>query len=124
MYDQDTIKNLENAIQTICKTAVAVWNTLDEDGSDLIDRLEQIAASIQQHFELEGGELEQYRSMMGSMKQLGIKSECSMSYRELEKARDVVYALCDKLEDPKEIMRYVRTACEMIEVWYPEPAAS
>ena len=124
MYDKDTIKNMGNAIQTICKTAVAVWNTLDEDGSDLIERLEQTATSIQQHFELEGGALEQYRSMMDSMKQLGIKSECSMSYRELEEARDLVYALCDKLEDPKEIMRHVRTACEMIEVWYPEPVSS
>ena len=124
MYDKEIARNMENAIQTICKTAVTVWYTLDEEGSDLIDRLEQTAASIQQHFEVEDGMLEQYRSMMGSMKRLDIKSECSMSYRELEEARDMVYALCDKLEDPKEIMRHVRTACEMIEVWYPEPAAS
>ena len=124
MCDKETTNNMENINQTIYKTAVVVWNTLDEDGSDLIDRLEQTAASIQQHFELEDGMVEQYRSMMDSMKQLDIESKCSTSYRELEEARDMVYALCDKLEEPKEIMRYVRTACEMIEVWYPEPAAS
>lgn len=124
MYDKDTIKNMERAIQTLCKTAVAVWNTLDEDGSDLIDRLEQTAASIQQRFGLEGDAPRQYRGMIDSMKQLGIQAECAMSYHELEEARDLVYALCDKLDDPKEIMRHVRTACEMIEVWYPEPAAS
>lgn len=124
MYDKDAIKNMERAIQTICKTAAAVWNTLDEDGSDLIDRLEQTAASIQQRFELEGDAPRQYRSMIDSMKQLGIQAECTMSYHELEEARDLVYALCDKLDDPKEIMRHVRTACEMIEVWYPEPVAS
>lgn len=124
MYDKDTIKNMERAIQTLCKTAAAVWNILDEDGSDLIDRLEQTAVSIRQHFELEGDAPGQYRSMIDSMKQLDIQAECTMSYHELEEARELVYALCDKLDDSKEIMRHVRTACEMIEVWYPEPATA
>lgn len=29
----------------------------------------------------------------------------------------MIYALCDNLADPKEIMSHVRTADEMMEVW-------
>ena len=32
----------------------------------------------------------------------------------------MVYALCDELDDPKEIMRHVRTADEMMSVWESE----
>ena len=28
--------------------------------------------------------------------------------------------LCERLDDPKEVMQHVRTACEMLEVWEPE----
>lgn len=123
MYDKDTLKNIEQSIQTICKTAIAVWSTLDEDGMDLIDRLEQTADAICRHFGLEERIMEQYRSSMDSVRQMELKADCDMSYHELEAARDMTYALCDMLDDPKEIMQHVRTACEMTEVWYPELTA-
>lgn len=124
MYDKDTIKNMERAIQTICKTAVTVWDTLDEDGADLMERLEQTAAAICQHFGLEERVMEEYRSTMDAIRRLEIQTECAMSYHELEEARELTYALCDRLSDPKEIMGHVRTVLEMTEVWYPELAAS
>ena len=37
-----------------------------------------------------------------------------------EQAREMIFAMCDRLDDPKEVMQHVRTACEMLEVWEPE----
>ena len=77
MYDKDTIKNMERAIQTICKTAVTVW-----------DRLEQTAAAICQHFGLEERVMEEYRSTMDAIRRLEIQTECAIFYAGYLSAED------------------------------------
>ena len=41
-------------------------------------------------------------------------------HSEAEQVRDVIYEMCDRLDDPKEVMKHVRTAGEIIDIWDPE----
>ena len=39
---------------------------------------------------------------------------------EVERVRDVIYEMCDQLDDPKEIMKYIRTTGKIMDIWNPE----
>lgn len=107
-------------IQTILKTAIMVWDILEEDGKALIEQLEQTAVALQRTYGLDNEVIEKYHNTMETVKEIDIVLPGTIRYAEAEQARETIYAMCDQLDDPKEIMRYVRTAREMLEVWYPE----
>lgn len=110
---------VKQCIQTLMKTAVTVVFTLDECGEELSGRLEETAESLQKTFRLDEKIMEEYRSTVTAAKEIQ-KLSSELCYAEAEQARDVIYEMCDCLDNPKEIMKYVRTACEMLDVWNPE----
>lgn len=113
MLDEQAKENVKKSIQAILKTAITVQHTLDEYGEDLAERLEQTAEAIQKTFELEPSLMDEFRHSMKAAKELDLGIPTELSYTEVEQAREMVYAMCDRLDDPKEIMRHVRTASEM-----------
>ncbi len=120
MLDKEAKENVKKDIQTILKTAITVEHTLDEYGLDLCERLEQAAEAIQKAFEMEESIMEDFRSALKTARDLELGIPENFSYADVEEAREMIFAMCDLLDDPKEIMQHVRTACEMLEVWEPE----
>lgn len=115
--DEHAENNIKKEINTICQTAITVWNTVGEEGTDLIEKMDRLVESLVTTYELNPEELTKYRTTMESAKemQLGIKTK--VAYADALNARDMVFALCDLLTDPKQIMEYVRTGCEIVYVW-------
>lgn len=116
-WDSSARQNIERSIQTICKTAIMVVSTLEEEGSDLVDSLECAAESICKVFGMDEKAMENYRAALESSKELTLNLAEPVTYQEAESAREMIYALCDRLDDPKKIMQHVRTATEMLYVW-------
>lgn len=115
--DEHAENNIKKEINTICQTAITVWNTVAEEGTELIEKLDRVVGSLVATYELNPEMLTKYRTTVESAKemQLGIKTK--VTYAEALNARDMVFALCDLLTDPKQIMEYVRTGCEIVYVW-------
>lgn len=61
--------------------------------------------------------IEEYRDMIKGARNRTKFIGGSFRYADAENAKDMIYALCDGLDDPKEIMCHVRTADEMLAVW-------
>lgn len=117
MLDEQAKENIRKHIKAILKTALAAQNALGEYGEDLAERLEQSAEAIRKSFEMEESIMTDFRDKMKMAKELNIGLPAEISYKEIEQAREMIYAMCDRLDDPKEIMCHVRTAQEMQEVW-------
>lgn len=117
MYDEQTIQNIRNAIRTICRTAVMTDAVEGEYGSDLAEALEKTAEAIQREFGLDNSVMEDYRAAAEKSKDMKFGEMEEVTPREAEYAQEMVYAMCDKIDDPKEIMRHVRAATEMMRVW-------
>ena len=64
--------------------------------------------------------MEELHAMLMAARRRNALNQKGISYIDAEHAKDMVYALCDELDDPKEIMRHVRTADEMMSVWESE----
>ena len=121
MLDEDSKKNIRKHINTLCNTALVVIETLgDEDAADLSERLEQTAKAIAEHYDMEPELMEELHAMLMAARRRNALNQKGISYIDAEHAKDMVYALCDELDDPKEIMRHVRTADEMMSVWESE----
>lgn len=61
--------------------------------------------------------MEEYRQIVRLARKVGLAPTGSFNTEDVKNAKEIVYALCDKLDDPKEIMQYVRTVDEMMNVW-------
>ncbi len=119
MYDKETQKNIKKSIEVLGKTTIKLLSLYDAEGydGDLAERLEITAEALQKQFGLDGTVMEEYRQSV----QMAKETEPTMQdirYQEAEEARDMIYALCDRLSDPQEIMRHVRSAQEMLEIWF------
>ncbi len=124
MLDENSRQNIRRHINTLCKTALAVIETLGTDEeSDLVDRLEQTADAIAAHYEMEPELMEEFRAVIMAARKRASLDEEGIRFADAEQAKDMIYALCDCLDDPKDIMRHVRTADEMMAVWESERTA-
>ncbi len=119
MYEeQGQIKQTaEEAIDTICKAAIIAGAVLDEYGTELAESLEEAAEAMQKHYELDTSIMERYRAKAAASRDITIGEMDSVTEQEMEQAHDMIYITCDHLTDPKEIMRHVRTANEMMYMW-------
>lgn len=115
--DENAQKNIKKEINTICQTAITVWNTVVEEGTELIERLDRVVESLVATYELNPDVLTKYRTMIESAKEMQLGLNKKITYADALNARDMIFALCDQLTDPKQIMEYVRTGCEIVYVW-------
>lgn len=119
--DEHAEKNIKKEINTICQTAITVWNTEAEEGMTLIEKLDRVVESLVATYELNSEVLTKYRNTVESAKELQLGINTKITYNDALNARDMVFALCDQLTDPKQIMEYVRTGCEIVYVWDNRP---
>ena len=117
MYKKSIQEKSKDAIRTICNTAIMVDTVLDDNGTNLMIALEQAAEAIQKNYGLDERIMGEYKDKVKASKNLKIGELEKVKTQDLENAQNIIYLVCDKLENPKEIMRYVRTANEMIYLW-------
>lgn len=115
--DEHAEKNIQKEINTICQTAITVWNTEAEEGVGLVEKLDKVVEALVATYELNPEELTKYRTMVKSARELQLGLNTKITYADALNARDMIFALCDQLTDPKQIMEYVRTGCEIVYVW-------
>ena len=115
--DEHAESNIKKEINTICQTAITVWNTVAEEGTELIEKLDKVVESLVTTYELNPEVLTKYRSTVESAREMRLGLTKKITYNEAINARDMIFALCDQLTDPKQIMEYVRTGCEIVYVW-------
>ena len=86
----------------------------------MCERLERTAEALQKTFEMEDSLMEDFRKALETAREQNSGEPEDFCYMDAEQAREMIFAMCDRLDDPKEVMQHVRTACEMLEVWEPE----
>lgn len=118
LNEQERIK-AEESVRTIMKAAMVSIFAMDTCDEELLERLEQTAERLQKTFGLDGDIMDEYRSKVAAAKEVGIITS-ELYHSEAEQVRDVIYEMCDRLDDPKEVMKHVRTAGEIIDIWDPE----
>lgn len=112
--DNQTERSIEQGIKTICKTAIVVRDTLEEEGQELIDRFDRVVKDITLVYAMDTGLLSKYRDAVSGI----IKADDEeITPSDAVKAQNMIFDFCDSLADPKQIMEYVRTACEIVDVW-------
>ena len=110
-----------NGLQTVAQHFKDLFlASVHRDGAEeLLERLEQTAERLQKTFGLDGDIMDEYRSKVESAKE--VRRITSQLYpAEAKQVRDTIYEMCDRLDDPKEVMKHVRTAGEIIDIWDPE----
>ena len=115
--DEHVESNIKKEINTICQTAITVWNTVAEEGTELIEKLDKVVESLVTTYELNPEVLTKYRSTVESAREMRLGITNKITYCEANNVKDMIFALCDQLTDPKQIMEYVRTGCEIVYVW-------
>ena len=50
--DEHAESNIKKEINTICQTAITVWNTVAEEGTELIEKLDKVVESLVTTYEL------------------------------------------------------------------------
>ena len=109
--------HVKEAVETMRKTAVMAQADLGEYGEELAADLENLAQAVQETFEIDASVMDEFRTAVTAAKETLCKSMEITGQDDLDHAHGIAYLLCDQLEDPKQIMRYVRTANEMLHAW-------
>lgn len=111
--------NISNCIDILKRTSIAVISLLESnEENEFVDGLEYTAESLAKHHSLEEGIMTDYRTAMQIARQEDVpKVEVNCS--EAEMVRQAIFEMCDTLKNPKEIMRHVRTAFDVIAMWEP-----
>lgn len=120
LIDETTKKNVHDSIRILCKTAVQAVATLDEYGETLAEQLEKTAEAIVKTFTPQEDTMADFRSKVNAAKELQLLPSTVPTKREISSTIDIIYAMCDCQTDAKTVMYYVRTAQEVIFVWYPD----
>lgn len=120
LIDEATKKNVRDSINILCKTAVQAVATLDEYGETLAEQLEKAAEAIVQTFMPQENAMDDFRSKVNTAKELQLLPSKVPTKREISSTIDMIYAMCDCQTDAKTVMYHVRTAQEVIFVWYPD----
>lgn len=120
LIDESVRKNVKASINTICKTAVQAVTILDEYGEVLMQQLEKTAEAIVSTFTPQEETMTEYREKIVAAKELQLVSKEKPTKKEIRDTIDMIYAMCDCQTDAKTVMCHVRTAQEMVYVWYPD----
>lgn len=120
LIDENVRKNVQNSINILCQTAVQAVATLDEYGETLVQQLEKTAEAIVQTFMPQENAMDDFRSKVNTAKELQLLPSKVPTKREIGSTIDMIYAMCDRQTDVKTVMYHVRTAQEVIFVWYPD----
>lgn len=116
MLNEQERTKAEESVRTIMKAAVVSIFAMATCDEELLERLEQTAESIRKTFGLDGDIMDEYRSKVESAKE--VRRITSQLYpAEAKQVRDTIYEMCDRLDDPKEVMRHVKTASEILDIW-------
>lgn len=115
LNEQERIK-AEESVRTIMKAAMVSIFAMDTCDEELLERLEQTAERLQKTFGLDGDIMDEYRSKVESAKE--VRRITSQLYpAEAKQVQDTIYEMCGRLDDSKEVMRHVKTASEILDIW-------
>lgn len=120
LIDESVRKNVQTSVNILCQTAVQAVATLDEYGEMLVQQLEKTAEAIVSTFTPQENTMEEFRSKVESAKELQLIPSKVPTKKEISNTIDMIYAMCDVQTDVKTVMLHVRTAQEVIFVWYPD----
>lgn len=121
MFNKNIADNIKDHIKTICNSSISVISTLGDDyDQDLTETMEQAVAEMVRHYNLDESVLEEYRQTIKEANGEMTEAAADTTYQDAEDARDMILDLCDRLTDPTEIMKLVRAAIEVTNVWYSE----
>lgn len=118
MADMEKREQAEMSVRALGKSAAVSVVTLEE--TSLSDQFAYTAEAICRAYGLDGSVMEEFRQEVAKAEDSSWAD--GIPYQDAENARDLIYEMCDRLTDPKEIMRHVRNASEMLYVWVPMPA--
>ena len=121
--EEQAKENVRKTLHTICQTAVQAAATLDEYGEELVGQMEQAAEAIVSTFGIGEDAMEEFRSTVNTARENQLMPEKVPTKHEVAEAIDMIYAMCDYQTEVKTVMRYVRTAGEVMFVWYPDMVA-
>lgn len=118
MLDENIKKNIRRYINTICQTALRVIEVSEPgEENELVNRLGQNADAIAEQYGLEPEVMEGYHALITATIKKAELEEQGITISDVEQAKEMIYALCDNLTEPKKIMEHVRTADEMLAMW-------
>lgn len=120
LIDESVRKNVQASVNILCQTAVQAVATLDEYGEMLVQQLEKTAEAIVSTFTPHEKTMEEFRSKVEAAKELQLIPSKVPTKKEISNTIDMIYAMCDVQTDVKTVMLHVRTAQEVIFVWYPD----
>ena len=120
LIDESVRKNVQTSVNILCQTAVQAVATLDEYGEMLVQQLEKTAEAIVSTFTPQENTMEEFRSKVEAAKELQLIPSKVPTKKEISNTIDMIYAMCDVQTDVKTVMLHVRTAQEVIFVWYPD----
>ena len=120
MFNPKIADKIHDHIKTLCNTSINVTATLDIGYEELTKRLDEIVVDLAKHYDLGDIAVDNYRQTIKDANGEFTEAASDTTYQDAEDARDMVLALCDKLDDPKQIMAYVRAAVEVTNVWFSE----
>lgn len=108
---------IHNCIDIIKRTAIAVISLLEpNEENEFVSGLEYTAESLVKHHGIEENVISDYRDAMEKAWQEDMP-KVSVNGSEVETVRSAIFEMCDTLENPKEIMRHMRTAFDIIGMW-------
>lgn len=115
--NEQAMKDIQKSIDTICQTAIVVRDTMEEDGQDLIDKFDNVVECITVVYAMDENTLSKYRNAVKGVTEAQTANDKLITPSDAVRAQQVIFGLCDTLTDPKQIMEYVRTANELVDVW-------
>ena len=105
----------KKAIETLCKTASAFVASRDNPEDSDARQLKITAVAIAKEFALDDKIMKEYDEMIE--KTIETSWTDGIPYKDAEDARDIIYEMCDRLNDPREIMLHVKNASEVLYTW-------
>lgn len=114
--------NIRTCIDIIKRTSIAVISLLERDEeNEFVNDLEYTAENLSKHHNMEENVMADYRSATVTARQEDVPT-ADVNCSEVETVRRAIFEMCDTLKNPKEIMRHMRTAFDIMAMW--EPCAS
>lgn len=110
---------IHNCIDIIKRTSIAVISLLEKDEeNEFVNNLEYTAENLIRHHNIEEKVMLDYKDAIQTARQDEVQT-VNVNCNEVETVRRAIFEMCDKLKNPQEIMRHMRTAFDIIAMWEP-----